>query len=79
MRRAASEVVEGAATGAAVGAVTGAIFGSVGRGAAAGGVSGAVIGLIRGVFGYHNRPSPAHRAFVNRCLAERGYEVVGWE
>jgi len=26
-----------------------------------------------------NRPNPTFQGFVQRCLAERGYEVIGWE
>ena len=77
-RRAAGDVVEGGAAGAAVGAVTGAVFGSVGRGAAAGGISGAVLGLFRGIFRTH-QPGPARRAYVDRCLREKGFDVIAWE
>lgn len=24
-------------------------------------------------------PTPIYKGFVNRCLRERGYEVVGWQ
>jgi hypothetical protein len=26
-----------------------------------------------------NDPAPVYRAYVNRCLAEQGYEPIGWE
>lgn len=74
----AGEAAEGAAVGAAAGAVTGAVFGSLGRGALSGGLAGATIGVVRGIF-HTRQPSPARQQFVNRCMAERGYVVVGWE
>lgn len=77
-KKAAGEAVEGAAIGAAAGAVTGAMFGSVGRGAASGGAAGAAVGLVRGLF-RARQPSPVKRAYVDRCLRERGFDVLGWE
>ena len=70
--------VVGAGLGAASGAVGGAAVGVPGRGAAFGAASGATGGLLRGLFGTR-RPSPAYTRFVDRCLAERGYEPIGWE
>lgn len=69
---------ESGAVGGAGGAVAGAIYGSIGRGAAAGAAGGATAGLIRGLFD-RNDPAPVYRNFVNRCLAEQGYEPVGWD
>jgi hypothetical protein len=77
-QRAAGDTARGAAVGAAAGAATGAVFGSIGRGAAAGGLGGAAAGLVSGLFRTRH-PSHAHKAFVQRCLGERGYEVIGWE
>ena len=34
--------------------------------------------MIRGLFD-RNDPAPVYRAYVNRCLGERGYEPVGWD
>jgi outer membrane lipoprotein SlyB len=71
----------GAAVGAAAGAAGGAVAGHAGRGAAvgaAGGVAGGLTGgAIRGLFG-SRAPDPALRNYVNRCLRDRGYEVIGW-
>ena len=77
------------ARGAGVGAATGAVASAVGAlitgrggegavragaaGAAVGGSAGAVQGAFRG-----DRPSSTYRHFVQRCLAERGFEVIGW-
>jgi len=69
---------EGGAVGGAGGAVAGAIYGSVGRGAAAGAAGGATAGLIRSLFA-RNDPAPVYRSYVNRCLADQGYEPIGWD
>ena len=74
----AGNTVVGAGVGGATGAVGGAIRGSAGTGAAVGAAVGATTGLIRGLF-QASEPSPTHKAFVNRCLKERGYESIGWE
>ena len=68
----------GAGTGAASGAVGGAIVGSPGTGAAVGAASGAVFGFLGGLFS-PSQPDPTYVNIVNRCLAERGYEVAGWK
>lgn len=77
-RRAAGDATEGAVVGGATGAAAGAVLGSVGRGAGAGAAAGAAGGLARGIFTSRD-PSPTYKRFVERCLSERGYEVIGWE
>jgi OmpA family protein len=71
----------GAVGGAAAGAVGGAIGGSPGIGAAAGAASGAVWSLFSTMFGWMtpSQPSSVHVNYVNACLADRGYQVVGWK
>lgn len=72
---------QGAATAgvaAAVGAlVTGrgadAVIKSGAAGAAVGGSAGAVSGAFQ-----KNRPNPVYRQFVQRCLSEKGLDVIGW-
>lgn len=68
----------GAVGGAAVGAVTGAIFGSAGKGAAAGAAGGGTAGLLSGLLKMKD-PKPATKAFVDRCLKERGYDPLAWD
>lgn len=68
----------GATAGAATGAVGGAIAGRAGRGAAIGAATGATAGLLRGIFSRPQR-NPTHTKFVNRCLKEKGYDVIGWD
>jgi len=77
------KVARGAGGGAAVGGATGAVAGAIGgrnvgdaaaAGAAIGGTAGAVRGAVRS-----DRPSEPYRGFVQRCLRERGYDVIGWQ
>ncbi|WP_293369265.1 glycine zipper family protein [Nevskia sp.] len=68
----------GAAVGAATGAAVGAVFGNAGRGAASGAAGGGAHGLIGGLF-RSSGPSPLYKAYVDRCLRDQGYEVLGWK
>lgn len=77
----------GGATGGAAGAAGGAVHGAMsGRGAGAGAAigaatgaaAGAAAGAVRGAV-KQTEPSPVYKRFVNRCLRERGYEVIGWQ
>jgi outer membrane lipoprotein SlyB len=68
----------GAVVGSVGGAAAGAVYGNIGRGVGAGAAAGAATGLVRGLF-RGNQPSPVYMSYVNRCLADKGYEVVGWQ
>ena len=68
----------GSGVGAAGGAAVGAVFGSAGRGAAAGALGGAVTGLIRGAM-KAGEPDSVYKRFVDQCLADRGYQPIGWK
>ena len=74
----AKSTVVGGGIGAATGAVGGAVAGAVGQGSMMGAAVGATAGLLRGLLS-SPRPSQAYVGYVNRCLSERGYDVVGWE
>lgn len=71
----------GAATGGVAAAVGALITGRGGEGvvragaagAAVGGSAGAVQGAFRG-----DRPSGIYRNFVQRCLSDKGFDVIGW-
>ena len=68
----------GAAGGAALGAIGGAIAGNAGTGAAAGAAVGAAAG--HGKTAYDARkPSESYQGYVEACLREKGYDVIGWE
>jgi outer membrane lipoprotein SlyB len=74
----AKDTAIGAGGGAVAGAVGGAISGNVGGGIATGAASGAALGLFYGLF-KAAEPSATYKNFVNKCLHEKGYELVGWE
>lgn len=79
----AKDVGKGAAVGAAGGAAVGAVGGAVsgrgaGTGAAVGAATGATAGAVRGAV-KQTAPSPVYKQFVNRCLREKGYDVLGWQ
>lgn len=67
----------GALAGAAVGAALGAIVGDPGRGAATGAVIGGTGGAVHGAQ-KQNQPGGIYKEYVNRCLTNKGYEVIGW-
>jgi len=76
--RAGARATGGAAVGAATGAAAGAVLGNAGRGAATGAAAGGAHSLLRGLFGWRE-PDPIERGFVQECLRERGYRVIGWD
>ena len=67
----------GAVVGGAGGAAVGAVFGHPLRGLVAGAVGGAASGAARGAI-RGSEPSPLYRNYVNRCLRDKGYDVIGW-
>jgi hypothetical protein len=69
---------EGAAVAGAAGAAAGAVRGNVGQGAAVGAAAGAAAGATRGAI-HSGEPGSVYRGFVQRCLRERGYDVIGWK
>ncbi len=75
--RTAAQTGAGAATGAAVGAAVGAVRGRPGLGAAAGGAGGGVRGLMRGLFRSRD-PDRLQARFVEFCLRDQGYRILGW-
>ncbi len=78
-KRTATHGAKGAALGAVSGAIGGAISGGgVGIGAVIGAASGAAVGIVSGLVS-SNKPSPTYQQFVNSCLKEHGYDVIGWE
>ena len=72
---------EGATT-AGVASVVGALItgrGSEGvlRAGAAGAAIGGSAGAVSGAF-HNDRPNGVYRSFVQRCLSEKGFDVIGW-
>jgi uncharacterized protein YcfJ len=76
-------VAHGAAKGAAMGGVAGLVGGIV-RGrpdraienGVAGVAVGGSVGAVAGAF--HEKPSGTFRHYVQRCLKDKGYDVIGW-
>ncbi len=65
----------GAVVGAAMGAVFGAFTGNIGSGLARGGA----IGAAGGAAGSAMTPDELKHRYVNQCLGEKGYQVLGWD
>jgi uncharacterized membrane protein len=74
-KNAAKGAGAGAAIGAAMGAVGGLFTGNFGGGLVRGGAIGAAGGGVAGALS----PDEIKRRFVNQCLAEKGYQVLGWD
>jgi len=76
-KRTAANTATGAATGAAVGAAVGR---SAARGAAGGAAGAAAHTVVRSILHprRHGRVDPVYERYVNRCLHDRGYDVIGW-
>jgi uncharacterized membrane protein len=74
----AKQTVESSVVGAATGAAAGSMFGNAGRGAAAGAAAGAASTVTHALFRVKD-PDPVFMNYVNRCLSDRGYQLIGWE
>jgi len=76
-----TEVARDTAVGGAVGGAAAGAWGLVrkdaGNRALAGAAAGGAAGLVRGALRV-GKPSGTFQGFVNRCLSERGYDVIGW-
>lgn len=64
----------GGATGAVIGAISGSALRGGLIGAAAGGTVALVSSAVKGP-----EDSPVYRRFVEICLFEKGYQVLGWQ
>jgi len=77
-KKVAVSTAKGAAVGAAVGGAAGAVTGRPGRGLAVGAAGGGAGGLARGAM-KSGDPDEIERRFVNQCLQDMGYKVIGWK
>lgn len=72
---------EGAATAGVASAVGALITGRGGEGLLRAGAVGAAVGgsagAVSGAF-HSDRPNPVYRSFVQRCLGEKGFDLIGW-
>lgn len=64
----------GAALGAVWGVVLGLFTGDYGRGLVRGATMGGAVGATSGALS----PDEIKQRYVNQCLAEQGYQVIGW-
>jgi outer membrane lipoprotein SlyB len=78
MKPIAKKTGVGAAMGAAVGAIVGAITGDFRGALESGAAAGAASGLVGGTADAALNPDDLVRAYTDRCLAEKGYSVLGW-
>ncbi len=65
----------GATVGAAMGAVSGVFTGNFGKSLA----QGAAIGAAGGGVSSGLSPDQVKRNYVNHCLYDHGYQVIGWD
>ena len=77
-KKVAGSTAKGAAVGAAVGGAVGLVTGRPGRGLAAGAAGGGAGGLTRGAM-KSGDPDEIERRFVEQCLRDKGYKVIGWK
>lgn len=72
---------EGAAVGGVASAIGALITGRGGEGMLRAGATGAAVGgsagAVSGAF-HNDRPNGVYRSFVQRCLSEKGFDVIGW-
>ena len=66
---------KGSLLGGAIGAVSGIFSGDVASGA----LQGAAIGGTAGAGSAALSPDELKRAYVNRCLQKKGYNIMGWD
>ena len=72
---------EGAAVGGVASAIGALITGRGGEGLLRAGATGAAVGgsagAVSGAF-HNDKPNGVYRSFVQRCLSEKGFDVIGW-
>lgn len=73
------QILKGAGRGSVLGTVIGGITGLITGDIVESLVSGAAAGAATGATGEAISPDRLKQAYVNRCLAKKGYEVVGWD
>ena len=73
------QMLEGAGTGAVVGAATGGVLGIFTRNILGGALIGAAVGTAAGAASGAMKPDQVKRKYVDKCLHDKGYEVLGWD
>lgn len=77
-KRVAGRTARGGVFGALMGVVFGAFTGNYKRAVAEGAAVGAAAGLVHGAW-EAGSPDEIQRAYARRCLAEKGWSVIGWK
>ena len=77
-KRVARRTGAGAIFGAVMGTVFGAFTGNYGRAISEGAAVGAAGGMMHGAF-EAGSPDEIQRGYTQRCLADKGYSVIGWK
>lgn len=77
-KRVGGRAARGGVFGAIMGAVFGAFTGDYARAVSEGAAVGAAGGAVHGAW-ESGSPDEIQRAFAQRCLAERGWSVIGWK
>ena len=75
--RRAGEGAAAAGVASAVGAIVTGNTANVLRAGAVGAAVGGSAGAVQGAF-RNDRVNPVYRQFVQRCLSEKGFDVIGW-
>lgn len=75
----AKRITKGAGKGAVVGAAMGAAFGAITGNFGSGALRGGAIGAAGGGAATAMSPDELRQRYVNHCLAEKGYQVIGWD
>ncbi|MBT8429403.1 MAG: hypothetical protein KJN79_05775 [Gammaproteobacteria bacterium] len=73
-----TKAASGALIGGAGAGAWGIVRGDAGERALAGAVAGGTVGAVKGGFD-SRRISPIFQRFVQQCLRDRGYQVIGWQ
>ena len=74
----ATKATSGALIGGASAGAWGIVRGDAGERALAGALAGGTAGAVKGGVD-SQRTSPIFQRFVNQCLRDRGYQVIGWQ
>ena len=75
--RRAGEGAAAAGVASAVGAIVTGNSANVLRAGAVGAAVGGSAGAVHGAF-HNEKVNPVYRQFVQRCLSEKGFDVIGW-
>jgi hypothetical protein len=76
---AAKKILKGAGSGSIFGAAVGAVSGLITGDVLGGLSSGAAVGAVGGGVGAAISPDQLKQSYVNKCLSDKGYKVIGWD